>query len=139
MGEETKRPTIHVTNASSRALHHGAVYNIMARPRVFERHSGNVAALTPSRDDLSMAKAGRISLAAYRERCVERFSGGALAPGDLKSGETVVESGDTLVCACSRAAASRGECHRVWAAEHLRAAGWDVVLDGVASQSAGLG
>jgi len=34
-------------------------------------------------------------------------------------------------CACSRAAAAAGMCHRVWAAEALARAGWRVVLDGV--------
>ncbi len=44
----------------------------------------------------------------------------------------VVRDGDTLCFACSRAHAARGLCHRVWAAELLVAAGWRVVLDGVA-------
>lgn len=34
------------------------------------------------------------------------------------------------VTTCGREAAARGECHRVWAAEMLRGAGWRVVLDG---------
>lgn len=43
----------------------------------------------------------------------------------------VVEDGDTLCCSCSVDAASNEQCHRAWAARHLRAAGWTVSLDGV--------
>lgn len=70
-----------------------------------------------------------------------RYEAGAMAagtdvlrPGRLASttpdGIVLVEDGDTLICACSRAAAARGECHRVFAAPLLAAAGWRVVLDG---------
>ena len=53
-----------------------------------------------------------------------------LRPGLLTANGHTVAGGDTLICACSRAAAAEGRCHRVWAAEVLREAGWDVVLDG---------
>lgn len=46
----------------------------------------------------------------------------------IRGGE--VEDGATLICACARSAAKAGRCHRVIAAELLRAAGWRVVLDG---------
>jgi hypothetical protein len=42
----------------------------------------------------------------------------------------LVVDGATLICACSRGAATAGRCHRVIAADLLRQAGWDVVLDG---------
>lgn len=41
-----------------------------------------------------------------------------------------VADGDTLTCGCGAEAARAGRCHRVIAADILRGAGWDVVLDG---------
>lgn len=139
----SKRPTIHVTNASSRKLHRGRVFNIMARPRHFELFEGPVVSLAPHRDDLDRVRRGSIDLAEYRERydyAVRRqLVAGLLAPGQLTCpgpfhGKTpVVADGDTLVCACSKAAAAEGRCHRVWAARWLHEAGWRVVLDGQAT------
>lgn len=43
----------------------------------------------------------------------------------------LVGDGDTLCCACSRAEAAAGRCHRAWAAPFLKRAGWRVILDGV--------
>lgn len=134
-------PTLHVTNASSRRLHHGAVFSIMAAPRKFERFAGNVAALTPRFDDLIQVKTRLIPMHEYRRRCDglfrERWLDGALTPGVLLFSDAALDAPDapvptlaTLVCACAKAAADRGECHRVWAAEFLRQAGWRVVLDG---------
>lgn len=72
----------------------------------------------------------------------DRFAPGVLSYGELVDrdglpwdGERwrslgVVPDGATLVCACSRAAAAAGRCHRVIAADFLRRAGWSVVLDG---------
>lgn len=54
-----------------------------------------------------------------------------VAPGVLDSSAGHVADGDTLLCACAREAAGRGECHRVWSARMLADAGWRVVLDGV--------
>lgn len=127
-------PTLHVTNASSRKLHHGRVYNIMAAPRRWERFEGNVEALTPRWEDVVKVQQALMSWGAYRAR----YEAGILMlrnrdefmPGALRSGELILVDGDTLVCACAKAAADRGECHRVWAAEFLRQAGWQVVLDG---------
>jgi hypothetical protein len=136
------RPTIHVTNASSRKLHRGRVFNIMARPRHFERFSGNVRDLTPLALDLELVRNRRISLDVYRQRfdnrCLVRFPD--LAPGRLRflDDACLVVDGDTLVCACSKAAAARGQCHRAWAAVWLQRAGWRVVLDGVALAEAAL-
>ena len=42
----------------------------------------------------------------------------------------LVDDGDTLFCACSRAAAEAGQCHRVIAADLLHRAGWEVIFDG---------
>lgn len=42
----------------------------------------------------------------------------------------VVGDGATLICACPRARAAAGCCHRVIAADLLKRAGWSVVLDG---------
>lgn len=136
------RPTIHVTNWSSRRLHGpGRALTIMARPRAWERGVGRVPWLTPADSDLRDAKAGRITLDEYRSR-FEAYTGGLasrghLDPGELAvvlydgSGSDAVRDGDTLCCACSRADAAAGRCHRVWAAQALARAGWRVLLDGV--------
>lgn len=136
------RPTLHVTNWSSRALHGpGKRYTIMARPRKWEHGDGQVAELTPDASDLAALRAGRMSLDVYRRRFVATLPMTPwLRPGklyatmfgvDAPSRFVPVADGDTLCCACSRAAAARGECHRSWAAEALAAAGWRVLLDGV--------
>lgn len=71
------------------------------------------------------------ALAYGREVYPER-SGGAARPWDGAWWVEVddVPDGATLICACSREAAGSGRCHRVIAADVLRVAGWDVVLDG---------
>lgn len=71
------------------------------------------------------------ALAYGREAHPER-SGGAARPWDHSWWVEVdtVPDGATLICACSREAAGSGRCHRVIAADVLRVAGWDVILDG---------
>lgn len=133
------RPTVHVTNWSSTKLHGpGRKLTIMAAPRQWEHGDGFVAALRPRRSDLADARTGRMDLDEYRRRfrwgLAQRAEAGALAPGHLEWGSSGavrhVSDGDTLCCACSRAEAAKGRCHRVWAAEALHEAGWRVVLDG---------
>lgn len=90
--------------------------------------------LTPTENALDNIKWGRWDLPRYREECTRQFKGHQLIPGQLggltASGWVDASDGDTLCCACSRAKAAKGECHRVWAAELLHEAGWRVVLDG---------
>lgn len=133
------KPTIHITNWSSRKLHHGHVYTIMAKPRRWERGEGAVTGLVPNANDLASVRAESITVAEYRrrfldgwtpERTVSTFRPGRVM-ASTGNGLVALADGDTLCCACSRDAAARGECHRVWAAELLRQAGWRVVLDGV--------
>lgn len=50
----------------------------------------------------------------------------------------IVKDGDTLCCACSRKAASEGNCHRTWAAPYLHKAGWEVILDGEIYEPGGM-
>jgi hypothetical protein len=129
------RPTIHLTNASSRNLHQGRLFNIMAAPRRWERFAGNVAALTPAVEWLRAVQLGTTAPSEYRAACEDRFEAslarGCLTLGGLRCPSMLVADGDTLVCACSKAAAAEGKCHRVWAAPFLVRAGWRVVLDGV--------
>jgi len=141
MGDTTDRPTIHLTNWSSRSLHGpGWKYTIMAAPRRWEHGEGLVRAVAPNTLDLADFKAGRLTLEDYRTRFLvrmERFSEepSVLAPGMLTAernpGAFSVRDGDTLCCACSRADAAAGKCHRAWAAPYLVRAGWRVILDGV--------
>lgn len=124
-------PTIHVTNASTKRLHGpGKIFNIMAAPRIFERFSGNVPSLTPNSRDLEAVRVGAITTSEYKRRFDLELASRLHGPGTLmdKRGREV-NDGDTLVCACSKDAAARGECHRVWAAAALRRAGWRVILD----------
>lgn len=137
------RPTIHLTNVSSRKLHHGMVFNIMAAPRPWERLDGHVQSLTPPLEWLRLVQSGQITEAEYRRRYEAMISSShppssCQAPGNLLAARgraggwsaEVVSDGDTLVCACSRAAAAAGRCHRVWAARFLVRSGWRVILDG---------
>lgn len=135
------RNTIYVTNWSSRGLRGlGKAFTIMALPRSWERGAGWVHRLTPEDKWLHMIRTGRISLAVYRSECLKKFTmyleAGDLAPGRLSAIvrganiATILEDGDALCCACSKAKAAAGECHRVWAAEALVRAGWAVILDG---------
>jgi hypothetical protein len=130
------RPVVHVTNFSSRGLHGpGRRLTIMACPRSWEHGEGRVPACTPLPSWLRDAQAGRTALPEYRALVEGRLAAADLRPQHLTcvlgSGEgSVVIAGDTLLCACARDKAARGECHRVWAATALRASGWDVILDG---------
>jgi hypothetical protein len=137
---------IYLSNWSSHKTpgHHGPgrKLTIMARPRQWEHGDGRVEALTPRIGDLDAVMRGWITPDEYRARYVTNCPPlPALAPGRLSTqanlvagqpigGGPLVEDGDTLCCSCSRAAAARGECHRVWAAGLLAEAGWRVILDG---------
>ena len=131
------RPTLHLTNWSSRKLHGpGRKLTIMAAPRRWEHGDGRVPAIVPPLDWLREALGGTLALEEYRRRYEDRLSGlSFLAPGALRAdtppGWVDVRDGDTLCCACSRADAAAGRCHRAWAAPFLVRAGWRVILDGV--------
>jgi hypothetical protein len=102
------------------------VFSIMAKPRRWEHGAGFVRELVPRLEDLEAIQAGRITFDQYRARFVAGVDLEALRPP-----HPVLQNGDTLCCACSREAAARGECHRLWSAKLLVEAGWNVVLDGV--------
>lgn len=120
-------PTVYLTNWSSKGMHGpGRRLSIMAMPRAWEHGDGTCHALVPPAAWVRAAKAGTMAVEEYRARYMARLAADvSVAPDDLRDG-------DTLLCACSREAARRGECHRAWAAEHLARVGWRVVLDGVA-------
>lgn len=140
--KNARRPTVYLTNAASRRPPHrgpGRVLTIMARPRpqYGEAGEGKVPMLIPDWPLVRDAKAGRLSMEDYRAHYTMWLDSVSpqLGPGELtaaltEGGSRPVEDGDTLVCACSRAAAAEGRCHRVWAAEVLAEIGWRVVLDG---------
>lgn len=120
---------VYLTNLSSKALHGpGQLRCIMARPRRWESVHPRVPELTPQPALFARVFAGRISLERYCQEYVSHASGhaAAIAPG----GTAGLCDGDTLFCSCSREAALAGRCHRAWAAEILRRAGWRVILDG---------
>jgi hypothetical protein len=138
------KPTLHVTNWSSRKLHGpGRRWSIMAKPRHWEQGDGLAVGLVPRVADLEAVQHGEIDLAEYRRRFLakleERQPWQPLEPGRLYAkrhvrDQTIIQDGDTLCCACSCEAADRGECHRA-----LVRAGWRVLLDGreLESQEAG--
>lgn len=130
----TPAPTLHVTNFASRGLHRGRVYTLMARPRKWEKGAGAVKTLLPSHAMLAAVQKGTIDVTLYRLDFVAHVRTADLPVGRLQAfdGKTpiVVADGDTLCCGCAKDAAAAGRCHRVWAAELLRRAGWNVVLDG---------
>ena len=75
-----------------------------------------------------------------RETFLAQIPRGLLQPGTIvgttaEMSSVVIQDGDSLFCACSAAHAAKGFCHRAWVAPFLRAAGWDVVLDGVDLQA----
>lgn len=127
------RAVLHLTNWSSRKLHHGTVYTIMALPRRWERGAGTVHALCPDPDDLRAVKRGDMSVDEYRRRFEAKLVPDLLRhlrALDSEGYHRTVADGDTLCCGCSRDAAACGECHRAFAAPLLVRAGWAVVLDG---------
>jgi hypothetical protein len=133
---------LYVTNLASRKHHGpGKRYTIMAAPRSFEHGDGCVNDLAPMPADVRAVKDGYLSLRAYRDKYIELAGQMPLWPEglvatptdaeDRDSGDEVsVAHGDTLFCSCAVDAAREGRCHRVWAAELLRRAGWAVILDG---------
>jgi hypothetical protein len=147
-GRSDAGPSLYVTNAASRRLPFrgpGRVLTIMARPRVRYGEAGDasVPLLVPQgvEEDLMqvVVEARRAGSALpdveaeYRKVYMERLVGVVdhLQPGVLRASDgVVVECGDTLICACSRAVAAEGRCHRCWAATALARAGWRPVLDG---------
>jgi hypothetical protein len=106
----------------------------MAMPRAAygEYGDGPAEALVPEVGWVKAVRAGDLTFEEYRDLYTTRLRAhvDALRPGVLTANGIVVDAGDTLICACSRAAAAEGRCHRVWAAEVLREAGWKIVLDG---------
>ncbi len=138
------RPTLHVTNFASRKLHHGQVFTIMARPRHFETGEGRVGALVPPVPLLERVQRHVITIEDYLAQLEESWRRDlqGLEPGVLRYSVWedgvpshvrpvhLVPADSTLCCACSRAKAAAGHCHRVTAARLLVEVGWRVVLDG---------
>ena len=127
------KPTIHVTNWSSKKLRGpGKRWTIITAPRLFEMGDGECNILVPRLAYVRAAKAGRLHMADYRRFYIAEVNTDWIVPGQLLAdrGMTTVTDGDTLCCACSRKAAAKGECHRAWAAALLVRAGWRVILDG---------
>ncbi|MFA5801174.1 MAG: hypothetical protein WC911_01725 [Thermoleophilia bacterium] len=127
-------PTLYLTNFSSKKLHHGHVYTIMAKPRTWEHGEGTVSALVPRR--FRDYQQGKITMEDYRAdfycQMLDALAELSLDPGRLATATgRMVLDGDTLCCTCSKTEAAAGRCHRAWAAPYLVRAGWTVILDGV--------
>ena len=137
-----RRPVIHLTNWATRRLHKGRRWTIMARPRNWEMGLGSVPDLTPPFEAFELYKEGKMSIDAYREFTLRSWHKDLVyiqmqfGPDMLyailydRSVVELVKSGDTLLCCCAKRHAEHGRCHRVWAAELLRRAGWEAILDG---------
>lgn len=135
-----ERPTIHLTNWSSKTQHGpGRKLCAMAKPRQWEHGDGLVVAAAPDRLCLEAVTARRMSIAEYKCSCDDRFSigllMGGLSPGALRIFATKdpVRDGDTLLCACARPDSPKRThpCHLEWLAPYLHRAGWRVILYGV--------
>ena len=146
-----EKPLIRLTNwartKGGREIVPETTFTIMARPRAWEHGAGWVAPLVPAGEAMGLLGAaleerargtGVEAMRKYRAAYVRQITDAAhlLTPGalsaSLPSGEGyTLEAGATLCCACSADDARAGRCHRAWAAPHLLAAGWRVILDGV--------
>ena len=133
------KPTLYVTNVASRDLYGpGRSLHIMVWQAKWASFFGCVQGLRPHERDLIAYKNRAISLRSYKLLYKKWVAPVDLSPCALGITSTTapptslgpVQDGDTLLCSCSRSTAARGECHRVWAAELLKEAGWDVILDG---------
>lgn len=145
--EVVKRPTLFLTNLSSRKWHGpGRKVCAMANPRHFERGDGSCSALTPARADLEAVRACSIDLGTYRARFEARLKESRLEPHALRFdfGEEEIlddgsspgahlRDGDTVFCACARpgSPSRRTPCHMEICAPFLVRAGWDVMIDGM--------
>jgi hypothetical protein len=131
-------PTVYLTNWASHKTPGcngpGRKLSIMAFTPDWAPSIGRAPDLAPLGADLLDVKAGRISGDEYEHRFRAGIDPLALIPIQLTAytpdGIGLVRDGDTLCCACSRAEAAAGRCHRAWAAEYLARAGWRVILDG---------
>lgn len=100
-----------------------------------------LAGCPPSADLMRATRAGLVPWAEYERRCRARWARGAaqLRPEVLRGYQAKawltnrhklevgrVWDGDTLLCVC----ATGKPCHRIWMADVLVSAGWEVVLDG---------
>ena len=153
-------PTIYLASAAQtnadrkRGLPVGHRLTIMHSPNTErgETGLGRVPVLTPT--DAEWYDLGRpliearrhkrpldpADVAAYRGALETRWAAADLSPGVLLAHAYTgqrepVPDGAVLMCACSRAHAAAGECHRVWAAPFLVRAGWTVILDGADRKS----
>ena len=136
------RPTLHLTNWSSRAQHGpGRKLCAMARPRRWERGDGRCAMAAPAEADLPDLQRGRLTEAGYRAELVQLWARalplGMLAPDCLGWRDHLsklhrVQDGDSLLCSCPRPDSPRRthQCHLEWLAPFLVRVGWDVVLYG---------
>ncbi len=151
------RPVLYLTNLSSRKWHGpGRLICAMAKPPHHHRGDGRCLSCAPFADDLAAVRealagpddAGqhRAALAVYRGAfeagcddrvAVDRYLPGSLswvvwASGGARAYQEIVNTGDTLFCACARpgSKARRTPCHLELLVPYLVRAGWDVMLDG---------
>jgi hypothetical protein len=135
------RPVLQLTNLASRPR--GIVWSIMVRTPSWAVVHGLVPTLAPRVEDLDAVHAGRISSEEYRRRFDLLLASrrADLVPGRLlgsrPGGFVPLGDQDSLCCTCSVERAAVGQCHRVWAAPVLEAAGWSIVLDGLPLGSQG--
>ena len=119
----------------------GRKLSIASRSPHTHQPEGKVEALVPRAEDLRLWRGEEITQAELRTRYMRHVeaSGVKLVPGKLlwhpysffeQDHVQPVEPGDVLFCLCSHVQKDGIECHRLWAAELLTAAGWRIVLDG---------
>jgi hypothetical protein len=141
----TERPVLYLCGLEDllSGAHAAAGHKLSIASRSPHTHQpeGKVEALVPWAEDLRAFRCHEITQEEFRGRYMRHIEalGVKLVPGKLlwhpysffKQDDTQpVEPGDVLYCLCLHAAKDGIECHRLWAAELLTAAGWRVVLDG---------
>jgi hypothetical protein len=115
----------------------GRRLSIASRSPCGHEPEGKVGALVPRAEDLRLLRTGEIAQAEFKDRYMRHIeaSGAGLSPGKLvwqpfsffkQDDAQLVEPGDVLYCLCLHAQKGGIECHRLWAAELLGAAGWRI-------------
>ncbi len=140
-----ERPVLHLCSleevASEKLPIRGRRLSIASRSPQGCEPEGKVEGLVPRAEDLRAFREKKIDQDEFRNRYLNHIqvSGIKLSPGKLlwvpysffKQQESYsVEAGDVLFCLCLHAQKDGLECHRLWAAQLLMDAGWNVILDG---------
>lgn len=130
----TTKPAVHLVNfGQTKKVPPEDVYSIMVWTPKWAQCSQSIPILAPSEVDLVGYKNGTLSLHDYQKSYEERLRSNInkITPlALLDNYANLIPTDAYLCCVCSKDKAQKGQCHRVWAAQILKEAGWIVTLDG---------